>query len=257
MAAVAHAGPHRGMPDNEVVAHHALVEQMESRTAANRSEVVLFAPLSHPESAPHFRDTVGNVNRAASRTYTKVARAEGEARTRTALIDAAQELFFDRGWASTSLDAVADAAGVTKQTLLRHFGTKDGLLEQAFAAAFEHVRDQRWEVAGDNIADAVDNLLDHYEAVGDRALKIDAMASIESVAPWVAQARQMHYDWVDRAFASFLTHPRRDRARRCAALIVLCDVHSWRLLRRQLGLSRAETRATLIGAITAILEGDA
>ncbi|MDX6722451.1 MAG: hypothetical protein QOD73_855, partial [Solirubrobacteraceae bacterium] len=100
----------------------------------------------------------------------KVARAEAEERTRTALLDAAERLFFERGWEGTSLGAVATDAGVTKQTLLRHFGSKDGLLEHAFARAYDQVRDQRWDVPGDDVEHAVDNLLDHYEAVGDRAL---------------------------------------------------------------------------------------
>lgn len=190
-----------------------------------------------------------------SRTYTKVARAEAEERTRTALLDAAEELFFERGWDGMSLGVIAADAGVTKQTLLRHFGSKEGLLEQAFARAFERVRDQRWDLCGDDIEHAVDNLLDHYEAVGDRALKIDAMAGVEAVAIWVQRSRELHHDWVDQAFAAFLRRVRgRDRARRRAAVIALCDVHAWRLLSRDIGLARAEVRATLILAIRGLLE---
>lgn len=197
------------------------------------------------------------MNQASPRPYTKVARAEAEARTRAALIDAAQRLFFERGQQGTSLDAVAAEAGVTKQTLLRHFRSKDGLMEQAFATAFDDVRDQRWEVPGDDVACAVDNLLDHYEAVGDRALKIDAMAGAEAVAVWVRRARELHYDWVDHAFGAFLRDLRgRDRARRRAALIALCDVHTWSTLSQHLGLGRAEVRATLILAIQGVIKED-
>jgi AcrR family transcriptional regulator len=194
---------------------------------------------------------------AEVRTYTKVARAEAEARTRDALLDAGQQLFFERGWEATSLAAVAAEAGVTKQTLLRHFGSKDGLLEQTFARASGTVRDQRFDVPGDDVERAVDNLLDHYEELGDRALKIDAMAEVDAVAEWVRKSREMHYEWVDHAFGAWLGASRgRDRERRRAALIALCDVHTWRLLGRHLGLPRAEVRATLILAIEGVLENE-
>ena len=190
-----------------------------------------------------------------TRSYTKVARAEAEERTRTALLDASERLFFERGWDGMSLGVIAADAGVTKQTLLRHFGSKEGLLEQAFARASERVRDQRWNLRGDDIEHAVDNLLDHYDAVGDRALKIEARAGVEAVAAWVQRSREMHHEWVDQAFATFLRRARgRDRARRRAALIALCDVHTWRLLSCDLGLARTEVRSTLILAIRGLLE---
>ena len=192
-----------------------------------------------------------------ARSYTKQARAASEDGTRTALLDAGERLFFERGWEATSLEAVAGEAGVTKQTLLRHFGSKTGLLEQAFARAFEHIRDQRWDVPGDDVERAVDNLLDHYEAVGDRALKIDAMAGVPAVAEWVQRARELHYEWVAHAFGAFLRPLRgRDLERRRAGLIAVCDVHAWRLLRHQLGLGRAEVRATLVLAVRGLLDVD-
>ena len=192
-----------------------------------------------------------------TRQYTKHARAVREDRTRSALLDAAERLFFERGWDATSLEAVAGEAGVTKQTLLRHFGSKTGLLEHAFVRAFENVRHQRWDVPGNDVERAVDNLLDHYEAVGDRALKIDAMAGVDAVAEWVQRSRELHYEWVAHAFGAFLRPLRgRDLERRRAGLIAVCDVHTWRLLRQQLGLSRAEVRATLVTAIRGLLEVD-
>jgi AcrR family transcriptional regulator len=77
------------------------------------------------------------------RPYKKVAREQSEQRTRDALLDAADEEFDEGRWRRSSLDAVAAKAGVTKQTLLRHFGSKDGLLLQALARGAVQVLDQR------------------------------------------------------------------------------------------------------------------
>lgn len=56
---------------------------------------------------------------------------------RRSLIDSASELFYERGVASTGVDAVAGAAGIGKPALYRHFGSKAGLLVAALAARHE------------------------------------------------------------------------------------------------------------------------
>ena len=192
---------------------------------------------------------------SATRTYTKVARADGEERTRTALMDAATRIFFEKDWERTSLATVAAEAGVTKQTLLRHFGSKDGLAEACFERAMSQVGAQRSEARVGNVPAAVDNLLDHYEEEGDRALKLEAMQGGPTAMAFVQAGRDFHYGWVERVFAPFLDRERGDdRKRLRAALIAVCDVHTWRLLARHLELPRAEVRATLIQALFRLSE---
>ena len=56
-------------------------------------------------------------------------RAEYAEMTRRALVDAARALFAERGYASTSIDDVADAARVTKGAVYHHFKGKTDLFE--------------------------------------------------------------------------------------------------------------------------------
>lgn len=49
--------------------------------------------------------------------------------TRERIIDAALLSFGTRGYEATSLDALAAGLGVTKQTILHHFGSKERLLD--------------------------------------------------------------------------------------------------------------------------------
>jgi AcrR family transcriptional regulator len=191
------------------------------------------------------------------RTYAKVARAAAEEATRTALLDAAERAFFDDDWDRLSLEAIARSAGVTKQTLLRHYGSKDGLLERAFARAFDHVRGQRLRAPADDIEGALDNLLDHYEELGGRALRIGAMSGGGLVAEMGRAARQLHYDWVEHAFGGWLAAVSGQQRRRLhAALIVACDVQTWSILANDLGFPRAEVRATLLLTIRRLLGED-
>lgn len=56
------------------------------------------------------------------------------------LIEAALELFKERGFRATGIDAILERAGVAKMTLYKHFGTKDELILAALRVADERSR---------------------------------------------------------------------------------------------------------------------
>jgi AcrR family transcriptional regulator len=64
---------------------------------------------------------------------TAPTRAERQALTREALVDAAERLFIARGFHETSVDAVADEAGYTKGAVYSNFASKEDL----FFAVYE------------------------------------------------------------------------------------------------------------------------
>ena len=114
---------------------------------------------------------LGTIDR---RQYKQVAREEAQQRTREALLEAAIDEFYADRWSKVSLAALATRAGVTKQTLLRHFGSKDGLLLHALMRGAAQVLEQRWSAQPGDVEIAVENLLDHYEEWGERALRLGA-----------------------------------------------------------------------------------
>ena len=59
-------------------------------------------------------------------------RQQYSASTKRALVEVAEELFTDHGYASTSLDAIVAGARVTKGALYHHFGGKQALFEAVF-----------------------------------------------------------------------------------------------------------------------------
>lgn len=187
----------------------------------------------------------------------KVARAEAEKQTRTALLDAADEAFLSGPWEQASLESIVRAAGVTKPTLLRHFGSKQGLLEEVLRRAIGEVEKQRLGVPTNDIAGAVANLLDHYEMRGGRAMRSSNLELDGPLADLGRRARQFHYDWVDLAFGTWLqTAPTAERRGARAALIAICDVQTWWILSHDLGLSRAAVQATLTLTISRLLGVD-
>ena len=60
-------------------------------------------------------------------------RNERAQRTRQRLIDASLDLFERRGFDATTVDQIAEAAGVAPRTFFHHFGTKEGVLFSGYA----------------------------------------------------------------------------------------------------------------------------
>lgn len=82
---------------------------------------------------------------AAARGERQAARPES-AETQTRILDAAEALFIERGFAATSVRAVAGRAGVNLAAAHYHFGSKEGLLSAAIHRRVRPVNEAR--VAG-------------------------------------------------------------------------------------------------------------
>jgi AcrR family transcriptional regulator len=194
--------------------------------------------------------------KSAQRPYKQVARAQAQERTRDALLEAAADEFYGDRWHKTSLDALSAKVGVSKQTLLRHFGSKDMLLLQALMRTGAQVLEQRWNAPAGDVDGTLENLIDHYEEWGERSLRIGAwqQKGPAVLAKLSQAARQVHYAWVDYAFEPWLAGLEQQALeRRRAALIAICDVNTWWLLSKDLGLPRPEVHTTLASMIKPLL----
>src|SRR6202790_5752621 len=66
-------------------------------------------------------------------SWATAANAEGPsrgARKRAAILEAAQQVFFANGFVGASMDQVAATAGVSKQTVYKHFSDKEALFRE-------------------------------------------------------------------------------------------------------------------------------
>ncbi|TDC99900.1 TetR/AcrR family transcriptional regulator [Saccharopolyspora terrae] len=71
---------------------------------------------------------------------------------RSAIVEAATELFLDSGYAGTSLAKVAENAGVSRATLFKQFPTKAALFDVIVAEAWRGAEDEQEPPTGDLIA---------------------------------------------------------------------------------------------------------
>jgi AcrR family transcriptional regulator len=186
-----------------------------------------------------------------------VARAEAAAVTAERILDAAAEVFWELPTDEISLDEVARRAGVTVQTVIRRFGGREGLMVAATERETERVSRQRAEApVGDPVA-AIRVLVEHYEAMGDGVLKMLAEEKrVAALGPIVNRGRALHRDWCSRVFGPVLEGlSGADHERRLAQLVAVCDVYTWKLLRRDSGLSRRQTELATVELLRPLLEG--
>ena len=192
----------------------------------------------------------------ATRPYRMVRRAQSTDRTRAAILDAATRIFWAEPARDLTLDAIARDAGVTVQTVIRHFGGRDGVFEAAVAREMGRVSDERNPAAVSTPDQAVRQVVAHYERLGDHAIRLLAEEHRSpTVAKLLAQGRAWHRGWCEQVFATTLSALRgRSRRRRLAQLVAVCDVYTWKLLRRDAGLDRTTTELAMIELLAPLLE---
>jgi AcrR family transcriptional regulator len=183
----------------------------------------------------------------SKRPYRLQARAAAAAETHRRVVQAAIALYAERWIDQFSLEEVATRAGVTAQTVLRRFGSKEGLIAAAGDELERHVTRQRWAVPVGDVAGAVRNLFDHYEEVGDLVLRSLAQEGrYPPIRALTDRGRRFHYEWVARTFAPLLAGiAGQDHERLRAQLVAVTDVYVWKLLRRDLGLDRDQAELAL------------
>jgi AcrR family transcriptional regulator len=181
------------------------------------------------------------------------ARRDAVAATRRRVLAAVRDLAFEDLDLTPTLDDVAGRAGVSVQTVLRHFTTRDALLAEAAEAARLEIVAQRRPPSRD-VDSALATLIEHYELRGDLALALVAQeTSSPAVAALAETGKTVHRTWVEAVFADAL--PRADHEREAVLdlLVVATDVHTWRLLRRDRGLPVDVVRARMRALTDAVL----
>ena len=187
-----------------------------------------------------------------TRKYTMGARARAVEATRRRIVESLIALAGERPFAEITLDTVAERAGVSVQTVLRQFGSRDGLLGEAMDAAMVDADEERRTPPGDEAA-AVRIVVDHYERRGRTALLMLAQEAHDDVARKATdRGKAMHRDWVRAAFA-----PATQDDALLDLLVVATDVYAWKLLRIDRGLSRADTERRLHDLVAAVLAAHA
>jgi len=184
------------------------------------------------------------------------ARGAAKQETRQRILQAGAALVWEKVSTEITLDDVAERSGVTVQTVLRHFGMRDGLL----AAVEEYLRGEivaeRETPAGD-VQRAAQVIFDHYELRGDVILRLLGQEFWdERIRRGMDLGRRTHREGVEHVFAPQLeAYSAVEREEFTDLLVVATDLYTWKLLRRDRPLDREQAQSRVEQLIAAILAG--
>jgi len=118
---------------------------------------------------------------------------------RNSILSAAQRLFYEQGIRAVSVDAVAEAAGVTKRTLYYHFKSKDDLVAAYLEArdvttlnALRSTPNQRGPHPGDRILSVFDFLESWFSSPGFHGCPFNNAVAEQGVTEAVAAIVRRH-----------------------------------------------------------------
>jgi AcrR family transcriptional regulator len=171
-----------------------------------------------------------------SRSYDMGTRQQAKTATRDVIIRAAIDTFMAERSFAITLPSVAERAQVTVKTVLRHFGSRDSLIDAAWARAYDEVMAERVPPHSDPEA-ALEVLIAHYERRGEVALAMLADDMDPRAARMNNAGRLAHREWVEQVFTDRLPATAVEHTRLVDVLVVATDVYAWKLLRLDRGLS--------------------
>jgi AcrR family transcriptional regulator len=188
------------------------------------------------------------------RAYQMEARADAVEQTRESILKAAYELWLAHHYDEVSLEQVAERAGVSKQTVIRQFGSKDQLAYASVDWQRPREEAERAVEPGD-VRGAVSTVVERYEHMGDANIRfLDLEHRVPAIRYLLEKGRESHRGWVERAFLPYL--PKRKGAeyrRRVMAFYAATEVMVWKLLRRDFQLSREESEEVLLALVSGLV----
>ena len=184
------------------------------------------------------------------------ARAAGVAATRERIARAARDLFLAKAFEDVTLASIAAAAGVSHQTVLNHYESKEGVVVAVAELLRDEVTLARHAAAPGDVTGALHALVGDYEQMGDANVRwVASSERVPTLAALLDEARRSHQQWLETMFGASLPAARTARTHAIHALHAATDVYTWKLLRRDLHLSRTETERTMADLVVGILRG--
>lgn len=216
------------------------------------------------------------MNMKSGRAYQQTVRAQKAAETEERILEEAERLFSTESFDRVTLAAVAQASGVSIPTLQRGFGNKEGLFAAVGARVRARVMAQRDPApmpnardghdghdghdgrdgrGGNDVDGALDALLAHYERDGRMVWHLlKQEAEVPQLRPALTDARALHRAWVKAVFARFLDGDDGAKNDTIDVFYAATDLYLWKLMRLDLGRSRAETERTIKAIVHAAID---
>lgn len=162
-------------------------------------------------------------------------------------------LFGGKPLSDITLEEIASRAGVSVQTVIRRFGSRDKVIE-ALADVVEEYATTNRPVTG-HLTTKIDAVVQEYERFGPTILRGLAQESdVPVLRPLMERGRVLHREWIAEAFHEHLRKRRgAAKQRLLAGLVIALDVYAWKVLRIDLSLDEKKTKQVMQLLVEALL----
>lgn len=189
------------------------------------------------------------------RAYSNSRRAEKAEETGRRILNAMVSLWLREDIRDISLEQVAAEAGVTVRTVMRKYGSKEGLMSATIQQqAAQHLLIRNSGKPAD-WKEALMLLLQEYELMGEAVIRtLSVEHELPAARELIEHGRQEHLNWCARTFAGFLPPVHADIYRqRLLAFVSATDLYVWKLLRKDRHCSLEDTFGIMKDTIKALI----
>ncbi len=181
-------------------------------------------------------------------------RAEQVALNDQKILDAMADLWLDMPLSELTLDKVARRSGVTVRTILRKYGSKEGLLKAVLEDNGGRFTKLRLQVTPGDLPGILDALLEEYEHMGKALIRtLTVEYEFPSTQEILSKARTFHREWCALVFEPFLPSKSLEIYETVlSAFITATEFYLWKLLRKDLGKSREECRQIFLFSLESL-----
>ncbi|MCJ2053794.1 TetR/AcrR family transcriptional regulator [Methylobacterium sp. J-070] len=192
---------------------------------------------------------------AAPRPYRQVARAAATDRLQQRIVEVFFDFMLTTYLDDITLDAVAAAAGTTRQTVIRMFGGKEKLVAVAWHSAKTRILSTRVVPPKATTAQIAQALVKDYESTGDMLVRFLSQEDrYPDIGAMLNVGRNGHRTWIAETFADHLDGLSDAlRERRIDQLVAVTDLYVWKLFRRDFGRDADDVADLIAGLVDKVL----
>jgi AcrR family transcriptional regulator len=183
-----------------------------------------------------------------------VKRAASAEQTRQRIVDVTVQLWRERWYDEITMREIAAQAGVSLRTVVNHFGAKEAIFAAALEPPVEEELMTRLKANPDDVVGAVDLLVQDYDSVGDATIRTLALEGrVPALDASIERGRELQRAWVEATFPAAVADLRGSaRERQIDLLVCATGVYTWKILRRDRRLTKAQTAAAIRQLVEAL-----
>jgi AcrR family transcriptional regulator len=187
--------------------------------------------------------------------YSATIQMEIKTHTNQRILAAVKALTLDFWLDEITLFQIAEKANVSIQTLFRHFGSREQLIQHAVNLISADILSQHAIPDEVSVQSIVSNLIEYYDLNGLFIIRLRSQAArLAEFEDFQVGWQNSHHQWIQNSFAIYLQALTTISQNELAdTLFGLTDVHFWYVYHHELRKSRQELNIIWVRILRSLL----